>query len=102
MNIYVSNLDLSVTSDDLKKLFAEFGNVASAEVQIDMFTGKSRGFAFVEMVEDAEARKAIASLQQKEVLNQPIKIEETKPREEKRGSYKVGSGAFKAYRFKKD
>jgi len=101
MNMHVTNLDLSVTSEDLKQLFSEFGSVESAEVQIDLFTGKSRGFGFVEMAEK-EAKTAMSALNDKEFHNQPIKLAVAMPREEKRGSYKVGSGAFKAYRFKKD
>jgi len=102
MNLYVTNLEQSVTDEELKSLFSEFGSVASAEVGMDLFTGKSRGFGFVEMKEEEEARKAMTSLQQKEVHNQAIKIEETKPRDERKGSYKVGSGAIKAYRFRKN
>ena len=102
MNLYISNLDLLVTSEDLRTLFSEFGNVSSAEVQMDLFTGKSRVFVYVEMEEEKEARKAMTALQDKEFHNQLIKITEASPREIKRGSYKVGSGAIKAYRFKKD
>ena len=102
MNMHISNLDLTVTSEELKNLFSEFGSVSSAEVQMDLFTGKSRGFALVEMQDEKDARKAMVSLQEKEVNNQPIKIVEATPKEVKRGSYKVGSGAIKAYRFKKD
>jgi RNA recognition motif-containing protein len=63
MNIYVSNLSFNVTDDDLEGFFAEYGEVSSARVITDKFTGKSRGFGFVEMANDEAARKAIAELE---------------------------------------
>ena len=62
MNIYVSNLSFNVQDEDLKEFFAEYGEVTSAKVITDKFTGRSRGFGFVEMSDDAAAQKAIQEL----------------------------------------
>ena len=59
MNIYVSNLSFNVADEDLKDFFADYGEVSSAKVITDKFTGKSRGFGFVEMPDDESAKKAI-------------------------------------------
>jgi RNA recognition motif-containing protein len=85
MNIYVSNLSFNVTDDDLEGFFAEYGEVSSARVITDKFTGKSRGFGFVEMANDEAARKAIAELDGGRVEGREIKVAEARPREE-RGS----------------
>ena len=62
MNIYVSNLSFAVKDEDLRDFFAEYGEVASAKVIMDKFTNRSRGFAFVEMPDEAAAQKAIQEL----------------------------------------
>ena len=85
MNIYVSNLSFNVTDDDLEGFFAEYGEVSSARVITDKFTGKSRGFGFVEMADDEAARKAIAELDGGKVEGREIKVAEARPREERSG-----------------
>ena len=85
MNIYVSNLSFSVQDEDLKEFFTEYGEVTSAKVITDKFTGKSRGFGFVEMSDDEAAKKAIAELDQATVDNRTIRVQEAKPKEEKAG-----------------
>ena len=67
MNIYVSNLSFNVTDEDLQDYFAEYGEVSSAKVIMDKFTGKSRGFAFVEMDTEESAKKAMEGLNGKEI-----------------------------------
>ena len=86
MNIYVSNLSFNVTDDDLEGFFAEYGEVSSARVITDKFTGKSRGFGFVEMANDEAARKAIAELDGGRVEGREIKVAEARPREERSGN----------------
>lgn len=86
MNIYVSNLSFNVTDDDLEGFFAEYGEVSSARVITDKFTGKSRGFGFVEMPNDEAARKAIAELDGGRVEGREIKVAEARPREERSGN----------------
>jgi RNA recognition motif-containing protein len=83
MNIYVSNLSFNVQDEDLKDFFAEYGEVSSAKVITDKFTGKSRGFGFVEMSDDEAAKKAIAELDQATVEGRNIRVMEAKPKEEK-------------------
>ena len=94
MNIYVSNLSFNLQDEDLKNLFTSYGEVTSAKVINDNFTGKSRGFGFVEMSDNAAAQKAIAELDQATVEGRTLKVMEAKPREERpaqknSGSYKT-------------
>ena len=83
MNIYVSNLSFNVQDEDLKEFFTEYGEVTSAKVITDKFSGKSRGFGFVEMSDDEAAKKAIAELDQATVEGRTIRVMEAKPKEEK-------------------
>jgi RNA recognition motif-containing protein len=83
MNIYVSNLSFNVQDEDLREFFTPFGEVTSAKVITDKFTGKSRGFGFVEMSDDAAAKKAIAELDNGSVDGRTIKVMEAKPKEDR-------------------
>jgi RNA recognition motif-containing protein len=85
MNIYVSNLSFNVTDDDLQGFFSDYGAVSSAKVITDKFTGKSRGFGFVEMADDEAAKKAISELDGGVVEGRSIKVTEARPREERSG-----------------
>jgi RNA recognition motif-containing protein len=93
MNIYVSNLSFNVQDEDLKEFFTEYGEVSSAEVITDKFTGKSRGFGFVEMPDDEAARKAISELDNGTVEGRTIKVMEAKPKEA-RPARSNGGGGF--------
>lgn len=84
MNIYVSNLSFNVQDEDLKEFFTEYGEVSSAKVITDKFTGKSRGFGFVEMPDDEAAQKAITELDQASVENRTIRVMEAKPKEDRK------------------
>jgi RNA recognition motif-containing protein len=92
MNIYVSNLSFNVQDEDLKEFFTEYGEVTSAKVITDKFTGKSRGFGFVEMSDDEAAKKAIAELDQATVEGRNIRVMEAKPKEEKPARTGGGGG----------
>ena len=83
MNIYISGLSYGVNDADLTNLFAEFGEVSSAKVILDRETGKSRGFAFVEMGNDVEGQKAIDELNGVEYDNKVIAVSIARPREER-------------------
>jgi len=83
MNIYVSNLSFQIEDVDLRDFFEEFGKVDSAKIVFDRETRKSRGFGFVEMPDEAEARKAIESLDGGSVDGRPLKVSEARPREER-------------------
>ena len=92
MNIYVSNLSFNVQDEDLKEFFAESGEVTSAKVITDKFTGRSRGFGFVEMSDDAAAQKAIQELDGATVEGRAIKVSEAKPREQRPNNGGGGGG----------
>lgn len=94
MNIYVSNLSFNVQDEDLKEFFTEYGEVTSAKVITDKFTGKSRGFGFVEMSDEEAAKKAIAELDQATVEGRSIRVMEAKPKEEK-PARREGGGGFR-------
>ena len=81
MNIYVANIPFKATDDQLRTLFAEYGEVSSAKIITDKFTGSSRGFGFAEMPNDDEAQKAIAELNGKEFQGRKMVVNESRPRE---------------------
>ncbi|MCU7878094.1 MAG: RNA-binding protein [Candidatus Thiodiazotropha sp. (ex Lucinoma borealis)] len=83
MNIYVGNLPWSVKDDELRQLFAEFGEVSNANVIMDKFSGRSRGFGFVEMADASAAETAIESLNEKEIEGRNLRVNEAKLREER-------------------
>ncbi|MCU7933994.1 MAG: RNA-binding protein [Candidatus Thiodiazotropha sp. (ex Dulcina madagascariensis)] len=83
MNIYVGNLPWSVKDDELRQMFAEYGDVSNANVIMDKFSGRSRGFGFVEMPDSGDAESAIKSLNEKEVSGRNLRVNEAKPREER-------------------
>jgi RNA recognition motif-containing protein len=95
-NIYVGNLVWDCTADDLLALFQEHGAVARAQVITDRETGRSRGFGFVEMNDDAEAQKAIEALNGADFKGRPLTVNEAKPREE-RGGFGGGRGGRGGY-----
>jgi len=83
MNIYVGNLAYSVTEDDLRSAFAEFGTVTSVNVITDKFSGQSKGFGFVEMADNSEADTAIKALNDTALSGRNMKVNQAKPREER-------------------
>jgi RNA recognition motif-containing protein len=91
MNIYVSNLSFNVQDEDLKDFFTPYGEVTSAKVITDRETGRSRGFGFVEMSDEAASKKAIQELNGATVENRTISVSEAKPKED-RGSRGGGGG----------
>ena len=95
MNIYVSNLGFNVKDEDLKEFFTPFGEVTSAKIISDKFTGQSRGFGFVEMSDDEAAKKAIAELDQASVEGRSIKVMEARPKEDRPSRPGGGGGGFR-------
>ncbi|MGQ9536999.1 MAG: RNA recognition motif domain-containing protein [Actinomycetota bacterium] len=87
MNIYVGNLSYGSTEDSLRNLFEAYGVVDTVSIIIDRQTGRSRGFGFVEMPNDEEARAAIAGLDNKEFEGRVIRVNEARPKPERRSSY---------------
>jgi len=82
MNIYVGNLSLSSTEDGLRQLFEQFGAVSTVKIITDKFTGSSRGFAFVEMPEKAEADAAMQALNGQPMKGRLLSMNEARPRPE--------------------
>ena len=85
MNIYVGNLSSEVKDEDLNELFSQHGKVSSAKVIRDMFTQETRGFGFVEMPAQAEAMKAIETLNTFELKGKKIVVNEARPQRDRRG-----------------
>ena len=80
MNIYVGNLSRQAVETDLRTLFSDFGEIKSIRIIKDNITGESRGFAFVEMSDEAGATRAINELNAREFQNRTLKINEAKPK----------------------
>lgn len=91
-NLFVGNMSFQTTESDLRELFAPFGQIARVHIATDRETGRSRGFAFVEMTNDEEAAKAIAGLDGKEVGGRNLKVNEARPKEAGSGGPRGGSG----------
>ena len=99
MNIYVANLPYSTSDDDLREQFEAFGSVESATVIKDRDTGRSRGFGFVEMTDQAEGQAAIDQLNGTDMNGRPLTVNEARPRTERPaggggGGYGGGSGGY--------
>lgn len=83
MNIFVGNLSFKATESDLRQAFETHGQVSSVSVIMDKFTGKSRGFGFVEMPNEHEAKAAIEALNNTEICGRAIRVNEARPREDR-------------------
>ena len=99
MNIYVGNLERGVTEDELKRAFEEYGQVSTAKIIKDNFTGQSRGFGFVEMPSLSEAQAAISGLNDKDLNGRRIKVNEARPRRDDRrgGGSRGGFGGGRRF-----
>lgn len=82
-NIYVGNLAYSVTSDDLREVFSEYGEVSSCNVIMDKFSGRSKGFGFVEMPDSSAATAAIQGLNEQDLQGRNMRVNEARPREDR-------------------
>jgi RNA recognition motif-containing protein len=83
MNIYVGNIPRGVTENELRELFQAFGEISSASVIKDKFSGESRGFGFVEMPNKEEGQKALSALNGKDFKGRPLTVNEARPRTDK-------------------
>jgi RNA recognition motif-containing protein len=92
MNIYIGNLDYAVNEQNLQELFQQYGEVATAKIITDKFTGRSKGFGFVEMPNDGDATSAIEALNGTAMKNRNISVTEARPKEE--GAGNRGGGGF--------
>ena len=96
MNIYVGNLSWQMTDEDLRSLFEQYGLVTSAKIVKDKVSGRSKGFGFVEMPDDAEAQNALSTLYDSEVLGRKIIVNEAQPKPQNGGG---GGDGFKKRSF---
>ncbi|MDX9975324.1 MAG: RNA-binding protein [FCB group bacterium] len=102
MNIYVGNLSYNATESDLRDAFEAYGDVSSARIIMDRATGKSKGFGFVEMSNDAEGKAAIGGLDGKDLKGRPLRVNESLPKDDGprggggggRGGYGGGGGGY--------
>ncbi len=97
MKIYVGNMSYETSEEGLKQSFEAFGEVESATIMKDKFSGQSKGFGFVEMFSKSEAQSAIDGLNDKELKGRKLKVNEARPRTENRGDrggYGGGKGGF--------
>ncbi len=92
--LYVGNLAFSTTESELRDLFSQYGNVAEVFIAMDKFSGRSRGFAFVTMGSDAEAKAAITGVNGKNVGGRDLTVNEARPKEEGRGGGGGGGRSF--------
>lgn len=91
-NIFVGNLEFSTTEDALRKLFEAYGPVERVNIMTDRETGRSRGFAFVEMTNEGEADKAIAALNGTNLGGRTLNVNEARPKAERAGGGRFGGG----------
>src|SRR3954452_21456402 len=94
VNIYVGNLSWSCSNDDLTQLFSQHGTVARAQVVMDRETGRSRGFGFVEMANEAEAKTAVEALNNFNFQGRPLTVNEARPREARPQGGGGGGGGY--------
>ncbi|MDI7276292.1 MAG: RNA-binding protein [Anaerolineae bacterium] len=90
--LFVGNLPYTTTESTLRELFSRYGTVEGAQVALDRETGRSRGFAFVDMATDADAQAAITNLNGYQLDGRPLTVQEARPREEAAGMRGMGFG----------
>ena len=88
MNIFVARLSYQTSEDQIRQLFEEFGEVSSVKIIFDKIEGRSKGYGFVEMMDDEEGKQAIRELNDKEVDGRNIVVKESAPKEQKRDNFR--------------
>ncbi len=99
MNIYVGNLSYDIKEDELKELFGEFGAVESSKIISDRFSGKSKGFGFVEMSDESEGEAAINALNGSNLKGRNIRVNEFKPNAGRQGGGGGGRSSYNQRRY---
>lgn len=92
MRLYVGNISFKATEDDLRELFSQCGEVTSVKLITDKATGRLRGFGFVEMASEEDGKKAISTLNGKQVMERSIVVNEAKPQEKREGGFRERRG----------
>lgn len=93
-NIYVGNLSFNATEDSIREAFSQYGAVDSVKIITDRETGRSRGFAFVEMADAEEAKRAIEALNDQDISGRPVRVNEARPKGEGSGRGGGGGGGY--------
>src|ERR1700675_2752986 len=93
-NLFIGNMSFQTTEADLRALFEPFGQITRVHIAMDRETGRARGFAFIEMPNDAEAAKAISGLDGKEVGGRNLKVNEARPKSASSGPRGGGGGGY--------
>jgi cold-inducible RNA-binding protein len=88
LKLYVGNLSFGASEDDLKKLFSEAGTVQSVKIVTDPYSGRSRGFGFVEMTSNSDAEKAISLINGKTFMERALIVSEARPQKKRGGEFK--------------
>jgi RNA recognition motif-containing protein len=102
--MYVGNIAFNATEQDLRDLFSEYGEIESLKIMKDNFTERSKGFGFIEMVDENDAKKAIATLNGKDFMGKSLTVAEARPHQkrrgfnDRRGGYGGGRGTGKGWR----
>ncbi len=102
--IYVANISFSATEQDIRDIFSEYGEVATVKIITDKFTGQSRGFGFIEMESESDAKKAISELNGKPFMGKTLTVAEARPQQpragfqERRGGFGRGKSSGKGWR----
>ncbi len=103
--LYVGNISYQVTEEDIKELFSKIGEVESVKIITDAYTGQSKGFGFIEMISEEDAKKAMENLNGTTFMERPLSVAEARPQrrekrgfEKKRGGYDRGKGHGKGWR----
>ena len=90
--LYVGNIPYSSTEEELRELFSEYGEIESLKIIQDQFTDRSRGFGFIEMTNEEDAKKAIETLNGKDFMGKALTVNEARPQQKREGSHKRSSG----------
>jgi RNA recognition motif-containing protein len=91
--MYVGNIPYNASEEDLRELFSPYGEIVSLKIIQDQYTGRSKGFGFVEMAEEKDARKAIEELNGKDFMEKSLKVSEARP-QQKQGGFNRGGGGY--------
>ncbi len=98
--LYVGNLPYTISEPQLRDLFSQAGEIESVTVIMDRETGKTKGFAFVEMVSDEDAQKAIEKFDKYQIGDRPLVVNEARPKEERNGNYKGGRANRSGFKYR--
>ncbi|MCG2722829.1 MAG: RNA-binding protein [Thermodesulfovibrionales bacterium] len=90
--MYVGNISYNTTEEELRELFSEYGEIASLKIMKDQFTDRSKGFGFIEMANDEDAKKAMATLNGKDFMGKSLTVAEARPQQKRQGFNKKSSG----------